>query len=105
MNAHIHNLLEMMDMPKQGILSVTVEENEYVNITLFMMPVGESLSPHTSAMPATVYIIQGLADFTLGEDNCEVKPGDCFFMPPNYRHAVKAKEDLAFLLILGKGIK
>ena len=98
----VKNLLEIVDMPKQGILSVPVVDNEDYKVVLFLMPAGQYLSPHTTVMPATIYVIKGLADFTLGEEVYEVKPGDHFYMPPNYNHAIKAKEDFVFILNLNK---
>ena len=96
----IKNLLEMANMPKEGILSISVEDNEYYKVVLFMMPAGQYLSPHTSTMPATVQVLSGAADFTLGDEDHEVKAGDHFFMPPNFNHAIRAKEDFVFLLNL-----
>lgn len=98
----IKNLLEMIDMPKQGILSVPVIDNEHYKVVLFMMPSGQYISPHTTAYPATIYVIKGVCDFTLGEETHEVKAGDFFYMPPAYNHALKAKEDFVFLLTFRK---
>lgn len=98
----IRNLIEMIEMPREGILSISVEDNEYYKIVLFMMPEGQYLSPHTSTMPASIYILQGTALFTLGGQEHEVKAGDHFCMPPNYNHAIKAQSDFAFLLHLRK---
>lgn len=98
----IKNLLQMSEMPKEGILSISVEDNENYKVVLFMMPAGQYLSPHTSTMPATVYVIGGVADFVLGDKTHEVKQGDFFYMPPNFNHAIKSKEDFIFLLHLKK---
>ena len=98
----IKNLLEMAEMPKEGILSISVEDNEHYKVVLFMMPAGQYLSPHTSTMPATVHVLKGSADFTLGEEVYAVKPGDHFYMPPNYNHAIRAKEDFVFVLNLNR---
>lgn len=98
----IRNLLDMAEMPKTGILSIPVEDNEHHKVVLFMMPAGQYLSPHTSTMPATVQVLRGLADFTLGDETHEVRPGDHFYMPPNFNHAIRAKEDFVFLLVLSK---
>ncbi|MCE5198800.1 MAG: cupin domain-containing protein [Armatimonadota bacterium] len=98
----IKNLLEMINMPDEGILSIPIEDTDYYKVVLFLMPAGQYLSPHTSTMPATVYVLQGKADFTLGEDKYEVNAGDHFFMPPNYNHAILAKEDFVFLLNLNR---
>ena len=103
MSHEIKNVFDMIEMPKEGILSVSVVDNEFFKVVLFMMPAGQYLSPHTSTMPATVGVAKGLADFTLGDEVHEVKPGDYFFMPPNFNHAIKAKEDFVFLLTLRKG--
>lgn len=102
MSEKIKNILEKIEVPREGILSLSVEDNEYYKLVLFMMPKGQYLSPHTSTMAATVYVLQGLADFTLGEEIHEVKPGDLFYMPPDYNHAIQAKEDFVFLLTLRK---
>lgn len=99
---NIKNLIEMIEMPREGILSIPVEDNEYYKIVLFMMPQGQYLSPHTSTMPASIYVLQGKALFTLGDQDHEVKAGDHFFMPPNYNHAVRALSDFVFLLHLRK---
>ncbi len=98
----IKNLTEMIQMPKEGILSIPIEDNEHYKVVLFLMPAGQYISPHTSTMPATVYVIQGTADFTLGEEAHEVKPGDHFYMPPNFNHAIRAKDDFVFLLNLNR---
>jgi quercetin dioxygenase-like cupin family protein len=98
----IKNIFELAEMPKEGVLSILLQDNEHFNVTLFLMPAGQYLSPHTSSMPASIYIISGKADFLLGDTENEVKPGDQFYMPPNYTHAVRAKEDLMFLLHLRK---
>ncbi len=98
----IANIPDMIDMPKEGILSIPVEDNEYCKVVLFMMPAGQYISPHTTAMPATIYVLQGKADFTLGEEPHVVKAGDHFFMPPAFNHAIKAHEDFAFLLTFNR---
>lgn len=102
MTHKIKNLMQMAEMPKDGILSIAIEDNEYFKSVLFMMPAGQYLSPHTSVMAATIYVLEGVADFTLGEDVHEVKPGDHFFMPPSFNHAIKAKENFVFMLTLRK---
>lgn len=72
MSNAIKNLSSMAEMPKEGILSVAVEDNEHYKVVLFLMPAGQYISSHTSTMPATVQIIRGSADFTLGEETHRV---------------------------------
>ena len=102
MSGTVKNLLSMIEMPKEGILSIAVEDNEHYKVVLFLMPAGQYISPHTSTMPATVQIIKGSADFTLGEETHRVSSGDFFYMPPSFNHAVKAVDELVFLLHLNK---
>jgi quercetin dioxygenase-like cupin family protein len=102
MSDQIKNLIDSINMPKQGILSIVVDKNDHFNVTLFMMPKGEGISPHTTTMAATVYVIKGSAIFTLGETDHTVRAGDYFYMPPDYRHAIQATEDFVFLLTLRK---
>ena len=98
----IKNLLDMAEMPKTGILSIPVTDNEHYKVVLFMMPAGQYISSHTTAYPATIYVVRGVCDFTLGDDTYEVKQGDFFYMPPAFNHALRAKEDFVFILTFRK---
>ncbi len=96
----IAHLDDMVEFPKQGILSKTVHEGASGEVDLFMLPKGEKISSHTSARDAAVLILQGEADFMLGEDWTHVKSGDWFMMPAGLVHSLTAAEDLVFLLTL-----
>ena len=67
---------------------------------IFMLPKGEKISGHTSSRNAAVQIIQGEADFQLGQDWHRVKSGDWFFMEAGLPHAINAATDLVFFLTL-----
>jgi len=100
----IKHLNDMIEFPKEGILSKTIHEAKSGEADLFALPKGEKISSHTSARDAAVLILQGEADFVLGEQTHRVKAGDWFFMEAGLVHAVTAVEDLAFLLTLfGEG--
>jgi quercetin dioxygenase-like cupin family protein len=96
----ITRLGDQIEFPKQGILSKTVHETASGEADLFMLPKGEKISSHTSSRDASVLILQGEAEFTLGEETYRVKAGDWFFMEAGLVHALVAIEDLAFLLTL-----
>ncbi|MEN6521957.1 MAG: cupin domain-containing protein [Armatimonadota bacterium] len=96
----IRNLFDLIEFPKEGILSKTITEKPSGEVSIFMVPKGEKISSHTSSRDATVQIIRGEADWQLGDDWNRVKPGDWFFMPAGLLHAVNAVEDLVFLLTL-----
>jgi nitric oxide dioxygenase len=96
----IQHLYDMIEFPKEGILSKTIAESPSGEVDLFLLPKGEKISGHTASRSATVLILRGEADFLLGEDWHRVKPGDWFFMEAGLMHALNAVEDLAFMLTL-----
>lgn len=96
----VMNLYDMIEFPKQGILSKTVIETASGEVDIFMLPKGEKISKHTSSRDAAVLILRGEAEFQLGEESHVVKEGDCFFMPAGLVHALAAVEDLVFTLTL-----
>ncbi len=98
--SEIKNLYEMIEFPKQGILSKTIVEKPSGEVDIFMLPKGEKLSKHTSTRDAAVLILQGEADFELGETWHHVKAGDWFFMPSGLEHQLSASEELVFVLTL-----
>ena len=96
--SEVKNLFDMIEFPKQGILSKTVAENPSGEVDIFMLPKGEKISQHTAGRDAAVFIMQGEGEFQLGDDWHKVKPGDWFFMPKGLLHALNSTEDLVFML-------
>lgn len=98
--AEITNLFNMIEFPRQGILSKTVAEKPSGEVDLFILPKGEKISRHTSSRDAAIFVLQGEADFQLGDEWNRVKPGDWFFMEAGLPHAITAADDLVFILTL-----
>jgi nitric oxide dioxygenase len=98
--SEVKHLFEMIEFPKQGILSKTISENPSGEVDIFMLPTGEKISGHTSSRDATVQIIQGEADFRLGPNWHRVKQGDIFFMKAGLEHELSAVDNLVFILTL-----
>lgn len=96
----VNNLDELIEFPKEGILSKTIHESASGEADLFMLPKGGKISGHTSSRDAAVMILRGEGEFMLGDQWYKVKPGDWFFMEAGLIHALSATEDLAFLLTL-----
>lgn len=96
----IINLNAMVEYPKEGILSKTIHETGSGEADIFMLPKGGKISGHTSSRDATVFIIDGEGEFTLGEETYSVKAGDWFSMEAGLVHALSATENMAFLLTL-----
>jgi quercetin dioxygenase-like cupin family protein len=98
----VRNVMQDLDVPKEGTLSKVIANTDNQNVTLFMMGEGEYMHPHTATMEATVLTLKGSAEWTLGDEAFSVKEGDWFVMPKNMVHSIKATAPYAFLLTLHK---
>lgn len=101
----IDDLLGTTEVPKEGIHSRVLQKDEHVNITLFGFSAGQELSTHSAPTPAVIFILNGEADVTLGEDVHHAKTGSFAYMPPLLPHAIAAKTAMAMLLIQVKNPK
>lgn len=98
--AEIKNINELIEFPKEGILSKTISERPTGEVDIFMLPKGEKMSQHTASRDAAIFILRGEANFQLGEEWHRVKEGDWFLMEAGMLHALNAVEDLVFMLTL-----
>lgn len=94
------NLIEMIEYPKQGVLSKVIFKNKKTNSTLFCMAAGTEISEHTSTRQGVVYVIEGKGTFNLQGNEIEMKDGVFIFMEENAVHSLHAKENTSFILIL-----
>jgi len=97
-----NNIYEKAPLPEEGILSRPLFSNETQRHVLFAMSEGQELTEHTTSMEATLHILQGTAEITLGGDSHTVVPGAWLHMPPRLPHSVKATTPLVMLLSLLK---
>ena len=94
------NIFDMIEYPKQGILSKEVVKQESLDVTLFCMAKGNNISEHTSTKKAIVYILEGKGSFNLSGKEIKMEKGILIFMKENEVHSLFAEENLSFLLIL-----
>lgn len=94
----VHALESMFQFAERGIVSKTLYETPALKLVLMCFEPGQGLSEHTAPFEAVIQVLMGKADFLLGEETREVKPGDLFVMSPGMKHAVTAKERFVFLL-------
>ena len=92
----------MIEFPRDGIVSKTVLKTTGKDITLFCMAAGQLMSSHTSSYPAIIHVLLGKGEVTLSKKKYEAKPNSWFYMPADLSHAIKATENLVFLLTLFK---
>ena len=97
-------LIAQIEIPKQGILSRTLYNDDQVKLVLFGFSEGQELSAHTAPMPASLYFLQGEGTLTLGEEQMPVSAGSFAHMTPELRHAIVARTPLVMLLVMMKGL-
>jgi quercetin dioxygenase-like cupin family protein len=99
----IENLLQEVEIPKDGTLSRTLHRDDRVKIVLFGFAGGQELSQHTAAVPAIFEIVRGEARITLDGEEKELAAGSWVFMDANLPHAVYARTDVVMLLTMLTG--
>src|SRR3546814_34888 len=66
-----------------------------------VQPGGEALPHHHDTEHQVIYVLDGLADVTLGDaPTAECGPGTVIRIPPKLEHAVQAKGDRPFKCII-----
>jgi quercetin dioxygenase-like cupin family protein len=101
--AQVLNLEGMVEFAKEGIVSKTVADMPHAKVVLFSMAAGQDLSEHTASMPAVIHVLQGKGEVKLGRKWHVAPPGTWIHMRRGLDHAVKAAENLVFLLTLFRG--
>jgi len=99
----IENLLNELEIPKDGTLSRTLHRDDRVKIVLFGFASGQELSQHTASVPAIIEILSGEARVTLDGEEKELSRGSWVFMEANLPHAIYAKSDVVMLLTMLNG--
>jgi nitric oxide dioxygenase len=87
-------------MPKRGIHSQTLSDEDGVELVLFALAAGERLAEHTAARPAIVHVLSGEGDLTVAGDEHAIAAGSWMRMATRTPHALVARTDLVFALYL-----
>jgi len=91
-------LKSMVEYQQGQVVSRTLAQGKPVSITLFAFDKDEEISSHASSGDAMVYILDGVAEITIGEEKHIAKAGEVIIMPANVSHALLAKEQFKMLL-------
>lgn len=98
---YFEDLIESLpEIPPDSIVSRTLHTDDDVKAVLFGFAPGQELSEHTASMPASILILDGEADVTLGDDHVAGRPGTWVHMPPNLPHSIAARTPVAMLLLM-----
>jgi Uncharacterized conserved protein, contains double-stranded beta-helix domain len=82
------------------VVSRTLSQGKHVSVTLFAFDRGEEISSHSSGGDALVYILEGTASITIGQDAHTVREGEAILMPAKVNHALLAEERFKMLLVV-----
>lgn len=99
------NLLKEIEIPKKGILSHTIYNDDQVKVVIFGFSAGQELSAHTAPMPATLYFLSGKASVKLGQNEFSVQAGSFAHMQPDLPHSITADEPTVMLLVMIKVLR
>ena len=91
-------LADLVAYQEGQVVSKTLVQNPNVSLTLFSFDKGEEISSHASHGDAMVYVMDGQAEVTIGEEKFTVKAGETIVMPAEVPHAVFAPERMKFML-------
>jgi quercetin dioxygenase-like cupin family protein len=99
----IADLAREVEIPRNGILTRTLHQDDRLKVVVFGFDAGQELSEHTASTPAVLHFLQGEADLTLGADSMQARPGTWVHMPAQLPHSVRAQTPVLMLLLLLKG--
>lgn len=95
-------MLDLLEYQQNQVVSRTISQRDDLSITLFAFDKGEAISSHASVGDALVYIIDGSAEITIGDDKITAVAGDVVVMPANVPHALDAIEQFKMFLVVVK---
>lgn len=104
-NVEFGKALEMVNLVEYQpgrVVSLTLVQNEELTLTLFAFAKGEGVSTHSAPGDAMVYMLDGEAEITIGEEKLIAHAGETIVMPTNIPHGLNATEDFKMMLILVK---
>lgn len=94
----VFTLADLVAYQEGQVVSKTLAQNPNVSLTLFSFDKGEEISTHSSHGDAMVYVIDGLAEITIGDEKFSVTAGETIVMPSEAPHAVYAPKPMKFML-------
>jgi quercetin dioxygenase-like cupin family protein len=102
-NIDFSKVLEMealVEYTEGQVVSRTLAQGKSVSITLFAFAEGEEISSHSSGGDAMVYLLDGEAEITIGEEKFSLKKGETIVMPAGVPHALLAVKKFKMLLVV-----
>ncbi|AHM57120.1 hypothetical protein EAL2_c18280 [Peptoclostridium acidaminophilum DSM 3953] len=90
----------LVEYQEGQVVSRTLAQGKPLSLTLFAFDKGEEISSHSSGGDALVYILDGQAEITIGDEVFSLKEGETIVMPAGIPHALLAQEKFKMLLVV-----
>ena len=97
------DLAGLVSYSRNSVVSKTLLDRKAGTLTLFAFDKGQGLSEHTAPYDASVMILDGKAEITIGGKPVMVEQGGMVIMPANVPHALRAVTRYKMLLIMIRG--
>lgn len=94
------DLAAQIDWLPGQVASRTLVQSPAVGMTLFAISAGEGISAHKSTGDAFVLVLEGACHVTIDEQGYDLEKGQCIIMPAGHPHAVAARGNFKFLLVV-----
>lgn len=99
----VYEMASLVGYSEGAVQSRTIVKEEKVNVSVFSFPAGEGLSTHKTNGEALLYVMDGVAGITIGDDEMQkVSSGEMIIMPKDIPHSVEALENFKMLLVIVK---
>ena len=98
----ILTLKEDIEYSSGASVSKIITKNKNGSTTLFSFDKGQNLSEHTAPFDASVLILEGTCEISIGGESHLLSEGQWITMPANVPHALDAISPFKMLLIMIK---
>ena len=96
-------LATMVEYAEGSVVSRTILDRKVGTLTIFAFAQGQGLSEHTAPYDATVQVLEGEGEFTVGGQPRTIRAGEALIMPSGIPHSVRAQKPFKMLLIMIRG--
>ena len=102
MTVFIPDLHQALPITDKGMVSRVLQDDDRVKVVLYSFAAGHQMKLHAAPVPAMLYLVEGEAILTLGDESMPVGMGAFAHMPANLKHAIVANTRTLLLLVIVK---
>ena len=94
------NAQDLIAYQPGSVVSREIVAKKAGTVTVFAFDAGQGLSEHTAPFDALVFVLDGVAEITIGGVSRQLKKDETILMPAGVPHAVRAPERFKMMLIM-----